>query len=505
MNTSPNPPAHSGPDSDYASLSALNSHFNNRQLGTNPFVVTQTSTNGKTSLDFSNNGYGSGEPFNVAGATTGDFGFNSNATYFETMFTGVINIANSGSYTFSTTSDDGSVLFIDGNSTPLVNNNNYQGATLASGTTTLAAGPHQITIGFFDGGGGRGLLAQYSGPDTGNATVTIPNSVLNVLSSTQTYSNAVVVGGATGYIDVSGSLDASIGSLSIGAGQVLAVSASADNTESPYTLTATGGTTITGPGGPAIFDVTNSVSNGVGTLRLGAVSGGTNSIVKVGNGVLSLTAAGNYSGGTTIGLTSQTALGTGTVAVTNVTGSNPLGTGAVTFAVAGGKLALRGQVNQGQSGLQAYYYNNGPDTANYVSLSALTSHLNSLSQVTTAPTSTNGQTNLDFSNGGYGAGAPFGNQGMEAVDNIEAYMTGVINITKGGDYSFTTTSDDGNVLWIDNNNTPLINSDYAQGATTRTSTVALRPGSIASPSGISKRVAARACSCNTTARTRTMS
>ena len=70
-------------------------------------------------------------------------------------------------YAFSTTSDDGSMLWIDNSDAAVVNNNNYQGATKASGTISLTAGLHAITIGFYQGGGGQGLLVQYDGPDTG--------------------------------------------------------------------------------------------------------------------------------------------------------------------------------------------------------------------------------------------------------------------------------------------------------------------------------------------------
>src|SRR5262249_12953088 len=60
-----------------------------------------------------------------------------------------------GTYTFSTRSDDGSVLRIDGN--PVVNNNFYQGPTTRTGTVALAAGIHNFEVQFFQGGGGKSL------------------------------------------------------------------------------------------------------------------------------------------------------------------------------------------------------------------------------------------------------------------------------------------------------------------------------------------------------------
>jgi autotransporter-associated beta strand protein len=91
-------------------------------------------------------------------------------------FQGKINIVTGGFYTFTTRSDDGSVLFINGQQ--IVNNNQAQGMTNRSGTVMLAPGLHDISIGFFEGSGGAGVQASYSGPDTANARVIIPPTVL---------------------------------------------------------------------------------------------------------------------------------------------------------------------------------------------------------------------------------------------------------------------------------------------------------------------------------------
>ena len=114
-------------DTTYNSLSTMAARFG----GQTPNVSVATTTGGKTNLDFSNTGYSGGPMFNAAGATTAAYGFAPNFDV-ETTFTGYVNIAAAGSYTFSTTSDDGSVLFIDGgdgtgpNGVPAVNNNLYQ-------------------------------------------------------------------------------------------------------------------------------------------------------------------------------------------------------------------------------------------------------------------------------------------------------------------------------------------------------------------------------------------
>ena len=64
-------------------------------------------------------------------------------------------------YTFGLTSDDGSMIYIDGKT--VVNNNNDQGENGSTtvphqtGGVTLSAGVHQIAIGFYQGAGGYGL------------------------------------------------------------------------------------------------------------------------------------------------------------------------------------------------------------------------------------------------------------------------------------------------------------------------------------------------------------
>ncbi|MGA2254373.1 MAG: autotransporter-associated beta strand repeat-containing protein, partial [Thermoguttaceae bacterium] len=85
------------------------------------------------------------------------------ATNFEATFTGVINIPVSGTYTFETASDDGSMMFIDGNT--VVDNNYVQNLTPRSGAVSLMAGVHNITIGYYLDGGDYGLYAEIlSGP-----------------------------------------------------------------------------------------------------------------------------------------------------------------------------------------------------------------------------------------------------------------------------------------------------------------------------------------------------
>lgn len=74
-------------------------------------------------------------------------------------FTGNITIATAGEYTFFTTSDDGSKLFIDG--FEVVDNDGLHSNTERSGTINLTEGLHRITVLFFERGGNSNLLVRY--------------------------------------------------------------------------------------------------------------------------------------------------------------------------------------------------------------------------------------------------------------------------------------------------------------------------------------------------------
>jgi predicted esterase len=96
---------------------------------------------------------------------------------FGLKFSGVIHITTPGSYTFGTTSDDASKLYINTyNTAGLVVNNDYQqGATLRTGTITLAAGYYPIFVAYDQGSGGEALSISWKVPGT-STMVTIPDS-----------------------------------------------------------------------------------------------------------------------------------------------------------------------------------------------------------------------------------------------------------------------------------------------------------------------------------------
>src|SRR5690606_10865835 len=87
------------------------------------------------------------------------------ADSFSIRYTGYIQISTAGSYTFFTTSDDGSKLYIDGEE--VVDNDGDHGSQERSGTVTLTKGLHPIQVLFYENGGGEILEVRYSGPAIG--------------------------------------------------------------------------------------------------------------------------------------------------------------------------------------------------------------------------------------------------------------------------------------------------------------------------------------------------
>ena len=76
--------------------------------------------------------------------------------YFGFRHRGYINIETAGDYTFYTTSDDGSQLFING--TMVVDNDGLHGAAEQSGVVTLEEGYHAIEVTVFEKGGAESLV-----------------------------------------------------------------------------------------------------------------------------------------------------------------------------------------------------------------------------------------------------------------------------------------------------------------------------------------------------------
>ena len=119
-------------------------------------------------------------PVKTGTSNTFDISLANRSSSYSFNFTGYVDVPSDGQYTFYTTSDDGSKLYID--NVLVVNNDGLHGATEKSGTIGLKAGKHAISVGFFQQGGDQLLTVSYSGP--GVSKQIIPNSSLYRLSTT---------------------------------------------------------------------------------------------------------------------------------------------------------------------------------------------------------------------------------------------------------------------------------------------------------------------------------
>ena len=112
----------------------------------------------------------------VKTGTTSNFDISlaNRSTSYSFNFTGYVNVPTDGVYTFYTTSDDGSKLFID--NVPVVDNDGLHSAVERSGTIGLKAGMHAISVAFFQEQGDNILSLSYAGP--GISKQVIPSSAL---------------------------------------------------------------------------------------------------------------------------------------------------------------------------------------------------------------------------------------------------------------------------------------------------------------------------------------
>ncbi|CAE7766015.1 unnamed protein product [Symbiodinium sp. KB8] len=82
-----------------------------------------------------------------------------------------------GAYRFYTASDDGSLLYLNGEK--IVDNNGCHGETeKSSESMTLAEGNHHLVVEMCERAGGENLKMRYEGPDTDGSKVAVPASVL---------------------------------------------------------------------------------------------------------------------------------------------------------------------------------------------------------------------------------------------------------------------------------------------------------------------------------------
>ncbi len=91
--------------------------------------------------------------------------------YFGILYTGEINISESGDYTFFLSSNDGSSLYIDDNL--VIDNDGLHGTIEKPGNINLSVGKHKFSLSYFQAGGKASLEIQMSGPSAEKAPIPV--------------------------------------------------------------------------------------------------------------------------------------------------------------------------------------------------------------------------------------------------------------------------------------------------------------------------------------------
>ncbi|MBA3936181.1 MAG: autotransporter-associated beta strand repeat-containing protein [Planctomycetes bacterium] len=423
---------------NFAALTTLQTHLNGQTLA----VLTNAST-----LNFGTTGSNFPSPYN------------SSATNFEAYYSAKLTIASTATYTFNTSSDDGSMLFVDG--TVVVGNNFFQSVVTRTGSISLTAGVHDLVVAFYQGTSGYGMNAQISGAgnvtmvDLSTANAALAPTHLEVASlagagSVVLTNGDLVVGRDNTSTTFSGVISGSNGVTKLGTG----------------TLTLTGTNTLTGTSRVTAGTLQIGAGGTVGTIGSGAVINngtltfarsdavtasnvisGIGTVVVNGSGTLTMNGTSTYTGATTVSQGTLQASGCA------------LGTGAVTVA-AGAILAVTGA-----NGLAGRYFNVTATSSNFASLPALQTHLSgqTLALAKVATTMNFGSTGTSFP-APYNSGTPV----------FEAIYSGRLTIGTAGTYTFNTGSDDGSMLFVDG--AVVVNNNFSQSFTTRTASVALTSG-----------------------------
>jgi len=102
-------------------------------------------------------------------STGGNFSTSGRADLVAAVFEGYLVVPETGLWTLSTESDDGSRLFIDGQL--VVDNDGLHGMVDRSGQVALEAGYHRIRVEFFENFGGAGEIVRWQGPGTARAVI----------------------------------------------------------------------------------------------------------------------------------------------------------------------------------------------------------------------------------------------------------------------------------------------------------------------------------------------
>lgn len=113
-------------------------------------------------------------PIKSGNVATVDITPRSRNEQFAMKFEGWIYLPTAGNYTFYTTSDAGSKLYVDGftESNMIVSNDHLSGSVEKSGVRNLTAGYHKLIVTYFEATGSRSLSARYAGPGISKRLIT---------------------------------------------------------------------------------------------------------------------------------------------------------------------------------------------------------------------------------------------------------------------------------------------------------------------------------------------
>ncbi len=403
---------------------------------------------------------------------------------------------------FATTSDDGSMLYIDGNA--VVNNNNLQAATQATGLVDLTPGLHTIDVEYYQGGGAAVMDAQWD-PTGGNNFVDIPNSAFSsivpangliktgtgtlTLSRANSYVGATTIDAGTLIVTANGAMGpATAAGIVVNAGGALALTGGFHYTfAESITINGTGPAgngAIENLGGQNILSIPITLSGGAaigsdaGTLTLrGNISAGTNTLTVIGAGTTTVSGNITCQGGNVI-------LADG--GSVNIAGSINLGLTGSLIDSSSGEDSIAGAIT-GTSvsgiipGLVGTYFNL-PAAQDLIQPADPSNPAWLGNQIPAVTAQLVGPIDFpDIADNGFAdsVGNPaYYNLGGGNNNNVEARWYGDILIPGTGTspvpINFATTSDDGSMLYIDGN--AVVNNNNFQAATQATGLVDLTPG-----------------------------
>ncbi len=264
---------------------------------------------------------------------------------------------------FATTSDDGSMLYIDGNA--VVYNNNFQGATQATGLVDLTPGLHTIDIEYYQGNGGATMDAQWD-PSGGTNFVDIP---VSALSSTGPINGVTMAGSGTLTLALKNTY---IGSTTINAGTLVAAANGAMGTATAAGVFVNSGGALAFVGGVHYTIAEPLTVNGTGPAGGGAIEnlGGVNTFagpITVAGTALINSFAGSLTLGGNINIPGAGVKLTGAGA-TIINGNVNLGAVGNLTDIGSGQITINGTISGNAAagsvmlpGLAGSYFNVGAD------------------------------------------------------------------------------------------------------------------------------------------------